>query len=86
MKKKYIASFFIVVLSASCSIGQQSKDPASYEAQAASVQRALDMPVYPKKAKNIILFVGDGMGVSTITAARILDGQIRGETGEENVL
>lgn len=86
MKKKYIASFFIVVLSASCSIGQQSKDPASYEAQAASVQRALDMPVYPQKAKNIILFVGDGMGVSTITAARILDGQIRGETGEENVL
>jgi len=25
-------------------------------------------------AKNIILFVGDGMGISTITAARILDG------------
>jgi len=38
------------------------------------------------KAKNIILFVGDGMGVSTVTAARILDGQNKGATGEENQL
>jgi alkaline phosphatase len=39
-----------------------------------------------KKAKNVILFIGDGMGISTITAARIYDGQSRGETGEENSL
>jgi alkaline phosphatase len=39
-----------------------------------------------KRAKNVILFVGDGMGVSTLTAARILEGQLRGETGEENYL
>ncbi|MFW5633753.1 MAG: alkaline phosphatase [Erythrobacter sp.] len=38
------------------------------------------------KAKNVILFIGDGMGISTITAARIYDGQKRGETGEENTL
>ena len=38
------------------------------------------------KAKNIILFVGDGMGVSTVTAARILDGQNKGMMGEENQL
>jgi len=40
----------------------------------------------PKKAKNVILFIGDGMGISTITAARIYEGQKRGETGEENRL
>ena len=39
-----------------------------------------------RKAKNVILFVGDGMGVSTVTAARILDGQMAGTTGEENRL
>ena len=39
-----------------------------------------------KKAKNVILFIGDGMGISTITAARIYEGQKRGETGEENLL
>ncbi len=39
-----------------------------------------------KRAKNIILFVGDGMGVSTVTASRILDGQNKGMSGEENNL
>ena len=37
-------------------------------------------------AKNVILFIGDGMGVSTVTAIRILDGQQKGMPGEENVL
>lgn len=39
-----------------------------------------------KKAKNVILFIGDGMGISTLTASRILEGQLRGESGEENYL
>ena len=38
------------------------------------------------QATNVILFIGDGMGVSTVTAARIFDGQTRGEPGEENLL
>ncbi len=44
--------------------------------------------IRPEKgaAKNVILFVGDGMGISTITAARILDGQNKGMSGEENTL
>ncbi len=40
----------------------------------------------PDKARNVILFVGDGMGVATVTAARIFDGQSRGLSGEEHVL
>lgn len=38
------------------------------------------------QAKNVILFVGDGMGLSTVTASRILDGQNKGMMGEENIL
>lgn len=38
------------------------------------------------QAKNVILFVGDGMGISTLTAARILEGQIAGKPGEEGYL
>ncbi|GLX78238.1 alkaline phosphatase [Thalassotalea insulae] len=38
------------------------------------------------KAKNVILFVGDGMGVSTVTAARIFEGQQLGKMGEEHQL
>jgi len=37
-------------------------------------------------AKNIILFVGDGMGVSTLTASRIYQGQLEGRPGEEGLL
>uniref|UniRef100_A0A3Q3JWN0 Alkaline phosphatase n=1 Tax=Monopterus albus TaxID=43700 RepID=A0A3Q3JWN0_MONAL len=38
------------------------------------------------RAKNIILFLGDGMGVSTVSAARILRGQMEGGSGEEAML
>ncbi|MCQ3830056.1 alkaline phosphatase [Microbulbifer elongatus] len=37
----------------------------------------------PGAARNVILFVGDGMGISTVTAARILAGQQQGKPGEE---
>ncbi len=37
-------------------------------------------------AKNIILFVGDGMSLTTVTASRIFEGQRNGLLGEENNL
>lgn len=37
-------------------------------------------------AKNTILFLGDGMGITTTTAARILAGQMLNQSGEEYVL
>ncbi len=42
----------------------------------------------PRKAhaKNVIVFLGDGMSITTITAARIYDGQQKGGSGEENRL
>ena len=40
----------------------------------------------PGQAKNVILFIGDGMGISTITATRIFDGQSKDMEGEENSL
>lgn len=43
-------------------------------------------PVNTTRAKNVILFVGDGMGISTLTAGRILEGQMQGKSGEENYL
>ncbi len=51
-----------------------------------AVARAARFVADEPPAKNVILFVGDGMGVSTVTAARILDGQRRGRSGEENRL
>ena len=37
-------------------------------------------------AHNIILFIGDGMGISTVTAARIRKGQAQGGSGEDHQL
>jgi alkaline phosphatase len=63
----------------------EAQDPWFASGRAA-VERARERTPAAGTAKNAILFVGDGMGVSTITAARILEGQQRGETGEENQL
>ncbi|XP_058456496.1 alkaline phosphatase 4-like [Malaya genurostris] len=37
-------------------------------------------------AKNVIIFVGDGMGVSTLSTGRIFKGQMAGRSGEEESL
>mgnify|MGYP000483430161 CR=1 FL=1 len=52
----------------------------------AAIERAKRILRRKTRAKNVILFVGDGMGVSTVTAARILEGQRGGASGEENNL
>ncbi|MDT0595897.1 alkaline phosphatase [Glaciecola petra] len=57
----------------------------SYKTDSAASQQAL-IEELRGKAKNVILFVGDGMGVSTVTAARILEGQMLGKEGEEHQL
>lgn len=62
-------------------------DPGDYQRASASVAaRAKAGSAAPGRARNVILFIGDGMGISTITAARILEGQRRGESGEQNHL
>ena len=49
--------------------------------------RNLELRAASKRiARNEILFVGDGMGVSTVTAARIMEGQFLGGAGEEHAL
>ena len=37
-------------------------------------------------AKNVIMFLGDGMSIPTITASRIYKGQTQGTAGEEEFL
>src|SRR5436190_22896264 len=38
------------------------------------------------RARNLILFIGDGMSLATVAAARILEGQRAGGPGEEHRL
>lgn len=57
-----------------------------YEQGARAAREGAAQSPRPNKAKNVILFVGDGMGISTVSAARIFEGQLNGRTGEENRL
>ncbi|XP_076879969.1 alkaline phosphatase, intestinal, tandem duplicate 1 isoform X2 [Brachyhypopomus gauderio] len=62
-------------------------EPFYWNAQAKkSLDDALSLQPRVYRAKNIVLFVGDGMGVSTVSAARILRGQTEGHQGEETIL
>ena len=65
---------------------QFSGKQGSFDMGRLAVENRLNQPKAPKRAKNVILFVGDGMGVSTVTAIRIHAGQKMGETGEEHIL
>ncbi|XP_067658772.1 alkaline phosphatase-like [Haliotis asinina] len=56
-------------------------DVAVEELNRAKAQKPIE-----KTAKNIILFVGDGMGISTTFAARVLKGQLMNKSGEETLL
>ncbi|XP_048025874.1 intestinal-type alkaline phosphatase [Megalobrama amblycephala] len=51
-----------------------------------ALHASISMTFNRHRAKNLILFLGDGMGISTVTAARIMKGQMEGRTGEESVL
>lgn len=52
----------------------------------AALNAAKQLQPNNNKAKNVILFIGDGMGISTITGSRIFEGQQRGVDGERNQL
>ncbi len=56
------------------------------EAQSRLDQITNQVDTRTETAKNVILFVGDGMGISTLTASRIYQGQLDGNPGEEGYL
>ena len=48
-----------------------------------SIEDALKRRENTRIAKNVIMFLGDGMGVTTVTAGRIRKGQVNGQLGED---
>ncbi|XP_020805154.1 alkaline phosphatase [Drosophila serrata] len=58
-----------------------------YDLAYEELARKLEQPQPDKrKAKNLIMFLGDGMSLSTVAAARIHKGQLKGNPGEEDSL
>lgn len=91
----YIFSFFISLKETSLNIWYSvftynvelvltAAGPEYWYSEARSaLHRALHSPPQGGVARNVVLLVGDGMGLATVTAARILRGQQLGMSGEE---
>ncbi|XP_019713482.1 alkaline phosphatase, tissue-nonspecific isozyme [Hippocampus comes] len=77
-----------VTCSGQASFPEQEKDPNFWRswAQRTLTDALMLQQLNQNRAKNLIMFLGDGMGVPTVTAARILKGQLSGHPGEETVL
>lgn len=84
-RRRFVPILPMMLLSVSVLAADMTPDEW-YAAGAAAVARNARVQPVTGRAKNVILFVGDGMGITTITAARILDGQRKGGSGEENAL
>ncbi len=87
---KFLKKLSVVAVSSILTTGfAQAAEPTPedwFNAGRQTVVDALHLHPVKKHAKNVILFIGDGMGISTITASRIYDGQQKGGHGEENSL
>ncbi|NXA05615.1 PPBI phosphatase, partial [Sapayoa aenigma] len=57
-----------------------------YKQAAAAIEASFKIQPRIRQAKNLILFLGDGFGIPTITATRILKGQQQGKLGPETPL
>ncbi|XP_060591030.1 alkaline phosphatase-like [Ruditapes philippinarum] len=91
-----VTEFFEVVVLFACVNGfvldsktytGNGESPTFWRTQAKdAITKKAKMTLNKGVAKNVILYLGDGMSIPTITAARILKGQLQGHTGEETKL
>ncbi|XP_061594470.1 intestinal-type alkaline phosphatase [Cololabis saira] len=84
-----VFSGLFILISVQCTlcISDEELTPSYWNNKAKqALHSALSVQRSERKAKNLILFLGDGMGIPTVTAARILKGQLSGGSGEESSL
>jgi len=74
MRPTTLAFAALLAALAGCATTPPASNPSTTAAQGAVVANAVD-----QRAKNVIFFLGDGMGINTLTAARIF---AAGEDGE----
>lgn len=79
--------FGLSVVMAASAVRAQSPDASDggWQRGRAEMERRLAVTARPGQARNVILFIADGMSIPTITASRIFDGETVGR-GEANTL
>jgi alkaline phosphatase len=84
--KSVVAAIAASVMGGALAADVVQKNDQWFKDGQATLQQKLNTPRINGMAKNVILFVGDGNGVTSNTAIRIYKGQKEGGTGEEYVL
>ena len=85
----FILMLFILAIFTLTACSENSANkyaPGSFDHADKQLQLALEKQNNTQPAESIILFIGDGMSVTTVTASRIFAGQKKGKTGEEHAL
>nr|XP_004662273.2 alkaline phosphatase, germ cell type-like [Jaculus jaculus] len=87
MQGSWVLLLLLGLRLAQCIIPVEEENPAFWNRKAAeALDVAKKLRPIQTSAKNLIIFLGDGMGVSTVTATRILKGQRAGNLGPETPL
>ncbi|XP_059491031.1 alkaline phosphatase, tissue-nonspecific isozyme-like isoform X1 [Neocloeon triangulifer] len=87
MRRQSVLLLWLLLTALPFSSSDQAAGPEYWYAEARTqLHRALHSPPQGGVAKNVVLVVGDGMSLATVTAARILRGQQLGMSGEEHQL
>jgi len=86
MRRWAIVATALMMMGPSAAISGDLDATAGYRASGeAELARLKATPPVRTKARNLIIFIGDGMGISTLTAGRIYIGQAQGKDGESYV-
>jgi len=85
-KLRAIGGLIALCAAATTALAREENPGQWYADGAAELRKTLQLKPNEARARNVILFIGDGMSLTTVTAARIFDGQLRGDNGEENSL
>lgn len=84
-----LAPALLLPLSATAQTLPATRDKATsayYTQQQKALDEALKQTPNTGRAKNVILFIGDGMGINSVTAGRIFAGQMHDKDGASYVL
>ncbi|NXP83540.1 PPBI phosphatase, partial [Passerina amoena] len=81
------AGAVVLGLMGTCTVPAEEENPSFwYKQAAAAIDASLKLQPRIHEAKNLIIFLGDGFGIPTITATRILKAQQQGKLGPETPL
>jgi alkaline phosphatase len=89
MKRILLFAFLQIIVLVNCGVLQSpNPDDKQYwhDYNVKYLKKILSTQQPSKVARNVILFVGDGMSFATIAAGRVLKGQLQGKSGEETEL